>query len=573
MATEGPGYKRWLLRHGGWILVAGSLLYLFLPAWIQHAKASADPLRFHDDVRIHIWPFFHYSNPEAFQNDYLGDYALDAFMPAGFRILYTLAAWVWDPEPLSKILPYLLLAATAVAVGIAAHAFGGKIGTWTALALLFGSGLYLDRMGGGLSRAFAYPAIAACVAGLIYGRVWWAVAMVWVGAAFYPMAGVVMGAGLFVYLFLLPAKDRGPLAHWRFGRRLRLLVLTGSVAALILLPLFITQRAHGPMVTHLDVAEYPEAGPAGTVSHHDLPPYKTFFEEADFIARRVFFGDGEPWVGSMRRLVDKGKKSALEILVLLIVLGWYRLAKDDPRARRLLAFVAGVVIAHSVSRLLAPYAYTPSRYVHYGLPPALLVMVPGAFVGVLSLWRPLRAHTAVRRALLVVPSVLLLCFVGGRGSTTAGLTVHVPPDLAQIYAKIAELPPGVTIAGWPDDPMSNVPYVARRKAYMTGEMHMPHHAGHLDEVRRRLRPFFEAYLAKSKAPLLRLRDEFGVTHLLVDTNQLRGRPPGYMPPMGGWIREIARKGRGRPYELLKHIPGPAVVARVGRWVLLDLSKL
>ncbi len=562
-----------LFRWGGWLLVIGSLVWLFLPALIAHARNSLDPLQFNDDARIVIWPFYRYSNPAAFPNDYLGDYVMATHIPIGYRVLFTVGSWLWDAEPLSKLIPYLLLPIVVVAAGIAGHAFARKTGAWIAMALTLGTDVYLERMGGGLPRAFAHPAIAVGLVAIIYGRVRLAAVMVVVASAFYPSAGAVLGIAFAAYLFLLPSASRGDAEGWRFGKRLRVTVLVALASAIVVLPLALSQRPYAPVSKPSDWQQYPEAGPAGTSSPLDLPPYKTFFEDTDAVARRLFFGQGEPWLRPLRDLTERQKQSALELILVLFLLGWYRLAKDDVRAQRVLAFAAGIAIGHTISRVAAPYAYVPNRYVQYGLPPVLAVMASGAFVGLLSYLKPLRIHTPIRNALAVPLAIVFMLFVGGRGSTNAGLSVHVPPDLAEMYRAIAELPEGVMIAGWPDDPMSNVPYVARRQVLMTGELHQPHHLGFLDEVRRRLRPFFEAYLAKSREPLIRLHDELGVTHILVDTNQLRGRPPGYMPPMGGWIQELARQRPGQPYELMRQIPGPAVVHQTGHWALIDLSKI
>jgi hypothetical protein len=557
--------KRLLLKHGGWILVFGSLAWLHLPALFEHMKASMDPLRFNDDARIVIWPFFRYSEPGAFPDDYLGDYVMATHIPIAYRVLFTAGSWLWDAEPLSKLLPYLLLPIVVAAAGVMGHALAKKIGAWTAMALVLGTDIYLERMGGGLPRAFAHPAVAIGLAAIMFGRVRLAAIMVLIGTAFYPSAGLVLGIGFATYMLFL---ERG-----RLRGRVKTVALTAAASAAIMMPLFLGQRPYGPAAKPADWAEYPEAGPAGTASPLDIPPYRTLIEDVEAIAKRGFFGQGEPWIRPWRELVERGKNSALELIALLLFLGWYRLAKEDVRARRVLAFAAGIAIGHTIARVAAPYAYVPNRYVQYGLPPVLAVMVPGAVIGLLSYARALRVHAPIRDALAVVPCILFMLFFGGRGAATAGLSVHVPPDLAEIYAKIAELPEGAVIAGWPDDPMSNVPYVARRKVYMTGELHQPHHLGFLDEVRRRLRPFFEAYLAKAPEPLVRLRDEHGVTHLLVDTEQLRGRTPRYMPPMGGWIQELARQSPGQPYELMRRIPGPAVVHRRGRWVLFDLSRI
>lgn len=560
----------------GWAAVLITLVALYGPTFLRHVRASMDPLRFHDDVRIHIFPYFRYEHPEAFAQDYLGTYSIEAFQSIGFHLFYRITAFLWDPEPMSKTLPYVLLVLLVLAVGRAVYPFGGKIAVLTSAVVCLGSSLFIERMGGGLSRAFAFPAIAGCVAALVAGRPWVAAAMVWVGAAFYPMAGVAMGAGLTASVLAAPADGLSGLEKRPYLHRLIYLGGVALVSGLILMPLVLSQREYAPMVTYLDIPEYPEAGPGGVMSRHDIPPYETFFEETLLVAPRVVFGDGQPIWKAGHDLVrdERGRRNILELVFFALLIGLWPLVRSDLRARRVVLFVAGIAVAHGLSRVLAPYAYTPSRYVHYGLPPLIAVMLPLAAWG-FGAW--LRSAGAPRWSQPVSAGALCLLAIGvlgGRGSDSAGLTVHVRGDLASIYEDVSALPEGVVIAGWPDDEMSNVPYVARRQAYLTGEMFMPHHAAHLDELRRRMRPFIEAYLAREVAPIRRLRDDEGVTHMLVSLDRLRGQPPGYMPPMGAWISDLnARADRTKPYVFVDRLGTDAVVGREGKWVLYDLSRI
>src|SRR5207253_422579 len=101
-----------------------------------------------------------------------------------------------DPRALSKALPYLLLAVTIGALAVAAARWGKLAGAWTAAALALSSGVFLDRLGGGLPRAFGFPIIALGAAALAHGRLRACAVIVACGAAFYAAPALALGMAL-----------------------------------------------------------------------------------------------------------------------------------------------------------------------------------------------------------------------------------------------------------------------------------------------------------------------------------------------------------------------------------------
>src|SRR5262249_55063711 len=108
----------------GWAAAVLVLAIVQGPALLEHMRRGANPLGFHDDVRIIVFPYFHYSDPALFRNDAVSNYFL-AGVPEGFRAIYFLAAKLWDAAPFSKFLPYVLLAATIGALVVAARRVAG----------------------------------------------------------------------------------------------------------------------------------------------------------------------------------------------------------------------------------------------------------------------------------------------------------------------------------------------------------------------------------------------------------------------------------------------------------------
>ena len=83
----------------------------------------------------------------------------------------------------------------------------------------------------------------------------------------------------------------------------------------------------------------------------------------------------------------------------------------------------------------------------------------------------------------------------------------------------------------------------------------------------------DAYLARSVEPLVRLRDEFGVTHLLVEKRHFDGHPPSYFAPFEARIHDRLNALGGTLPAGLQPEQAVAVVYQDPSVVLLDLRLL
>ena len=200
-----PPRRALLLEVAGWLLVLVVLAWLQGGAALTNLKYTLQPYRLNGDAQQQIFPFYRYLDPNAFGNDYIADYYLASY-PLGYKSLYLIGTWLGiDPAALSRSLPHLLWLCTVLALGATARALGGKLGAFVAMALALGSNLYLSRIQGGLPRSFGFPIVALALAGLAYARVRLCMAAVWLGALFYPVAGVLSGLSLGA-LLLLPER-------------------------------------------------------------------------------------------------------------------------------------------------------------------------------------------------------------------------------------------------------------------------------------------------------------------------------------------------------------------------------
>jgi hypothetical protein len=551
-------------RHAGRLetgLLVAALVVVFGPTLVAHARTASDPFRFADDVRILIPPLFRAEDPGLFPLDPESDYYLASLLDA-HRLLYSLFSPVVQPAALSKVHPYVLLVVVVGCLAAAAHRLGGKPAVLGALGLALGSAHVLGRLVGGLPRAFALPLLAAGALCLVFGRPIGLAALAVIAAAFYPVAGVLLGLSLFG-LFVMPVNDRGRAVGFSLRRRAVVLALTAVGIALVVLPSALRLRAYGPVIDASLVASFPEAGEYGRFDPPDRPPFPALPTALGPPLAATLVGDGAPLVG-FSNLRAYGTAASVALFV-IAGFGWIVLARRSAEARRVLVFLASVVVAHTLSLLAMPYLFLPERYVAYGVPVVALLGVPAAFSFLLTHAKPLV------RSIPLVWNLGVLALVGARGASWAGLTVLVPPAERPLYTNIARLPKTSVVAGWPGLAIDNVPYLARRTAFVTRETHMPFHRRYTEHMRERMRALVAAYFASDPEPLRALHRRHGVTHLVVERRHFDAPPP-YFEPFGSETRVAFAAGKARGFELLRVVEREKA-ASVDGFVLIDLSRI
>jgi hypothetical protein len=547
------------------------LVWMYGASLAAHVKASSDPGSYNDDARVWIYPFQRYHDPSLFAQDYLGDYSL-ACMAPGFRGLYWALAHFWDPRSVSKVVPYVLLAIVVGAVAASAAKWGKEWGAWFAAALVLSSDDILDRLTGGLPRAFGFPIVALAIAALVHGRVRMLATVTAIGAAFYPAAAMPGGMALAGVMLLLPAKSRGEAATWSFKKRFAWVVGTAVAAAILLAPTSLALRKYGGFITPADIAAYPEAGPGGRYEPGDRPPYPTLAQDIASEVPRALTGAGVPWTKVLGNdeIPARTRNSCVMFFLGFAVLGMLRLTSRDDAARRAACFVIAAAVGHYLARKVPPWFYLPERYVAFPAPPFVALMVAGAAATWLDGASAWADRAWVKLASLLSVALIVLYLVGGRGSGSAGLTVQVDTE-AKLFSFIRSLPPEVMLAGFPSGEPDNIPYVTGRQVLMSRENHAVFSKGFADEMRKRMSAFTDAYWASDVAPLRRLRDEFGVSHLLVDSRHFGDTPPKYFAPFNPHINEAFAAGKRDGFFVLR--ADEAVVFQESGITIIDLWKL
>jgi len=208
------------------------------------------------------------------------------------------------------------------------------------------------------------------------------------------------------------------------------------------------------------------------------------------------------------------------------------------------------------------------------LPFLIILIFPWSLYLLLGRVSQLQSSPRLRDfAFLGIICVYLMAF-GGRGNVEFSAS-FVEKTSRPLFDAIATLPKDVVIAGWPVGELRKVEYVTRRNAFLTGDLHQVLHLTFVKAMRERMDAMFEAYLSTDAAPLYRLRQEFGVTHLLVETRDFTEpeHPPEYFAPWRARIHPRLAEIKGKEYLMNGSLQKKAAIFNQNGLILLDLAKL
>ncbi|MBZ0110994.1 MAG: hypothetical protein K8J08_00900 [Thermoanaerobaculia bacterium] len=547
-----------------WLLVLGSLGMAFGPALGRSLQHAANPLHINDDARQQVWPFLRDFCPGYLVEDYTTDYYL-AWFPLGARAAYHTVARAIDPRIFTKVIPYLVFLVVAGFAGRSAYHLGGIGATWGSWAILLSGSALFDRLIGGLPRGFGPMVASMTIYGLVAGRPGVLVAAGLIGAALYPPSAVAAGISLACYLLLLPKSLRGRSAEWSLRRRLTWVAVAGLTMVALVAPVALRTSEFGRFLSLGDAVEYPEAGPGGRYVVSDRADYPLGSALRDVLTRSIEGDPDEAWfTGASERFADAGP-FVLGALILLTLIA----ALAVPDARRAVLRVAMLVPislgGYLVAAWLTPFLYLPQRHLVYVLPVFCAVIIPGGAALAVSrlAGRPYRWLGAV------AVTCLLVGLWGSRGPAETGYSLQVP-DLA-LYRVLDQLPPDSLIAGWPGGLTDFVPYVSGLPVLVSFETHQAFHSEYVEVMRHRMQALIDVHFASDLQPAAVLRDEFGVSHLLIDTRRI-GTVPRSMEP---FTTEIARRSEGwqGPPEDLVLALARAAIWEEAPYALIDLDRL
>ncbi len=460
---------------------------------------------------------------------------------------------------------------------------GGATLSFAVIALTFTAWIFFG-LGfiGGAPRMYAYPLMALILFALIRDRPYLLAVTVILGGLLYPIVALIGGCCLAGWLLVSPLCRHGRVSRWRLSRRLALVALTGFLTSAALAPLVLGASSYGRRVVEADISKYPEAGPDGNYRSYDQLPYKLVGSEWTIYFAGPMYSHGDPIVQQLNVHENFTGTNLLLffaitglIALTVILCGMRLIIKDsDGMAMRLIGFFVVCGILHIVAWLAAPYLYIPTRYFMFSLPFLLTFIFPWSLSLLLRRAPQLQSSPRISIAIFLgIISVYLIAF-GGRGNVDFSNAVVEKP-VRPLFDAIAALPKNSLIAGWPLGPLRKLEYVTRRNVFLSGDLHQVLHLNFMQAMRASMDAMFDAYLSADEAPLRRLRQDFGVTHLIVETRDFTDpiHAPEYFAPWRSRIHPRLAEIKGKEYLLKETVRRKAAIFDRDGLVLLDLAKL
>jgi hypothetical protein len=553
---------------------------LFYPGFLFHWEAAKDPYVFGDDARQYL-PVFDNDIPgSSVPLTYTKQYYRDTLMLPGFRALYKFAAVHGDTHSLARILTYLLYLCTVALLAAAAWKVGGLLTAACVLVLSLSTSFMLQwGYIGGTSRMFAYTFIALALWALAAGRPLLLAGCTAVAALFYPLAAAVCGLTLAMWLLLMPERAQGKVAGWSWPQKLSLLTITASLTLAAVLPTMLEGGNYGRRVVGEDVADWPEASAQGRYTvYGDAVPYPLM---PPGLVVSYFFegltGNGSPILPavSLRRSAPQSVLVLSMLALYVVVFGLIRLIKYRPSSVRVLLPFAAAIVLHCVAVILQPMLYIPGRYLVYTVPLWACFLFPLGLYGIAI------GRTGSRAQRLVwLPVLAVFILWGGRGDAHTPWTIVIPEPERKFYQQISALPEHSLIAGWPgsaelaDINLDNIAFLTRRNVLLNHETHQVLHFDYMARMRERMEDVVAAYFSSDLSELMRLKEKYGVTHVLVDTNHFAGTPPVYFSPWDSErIKAEMKASNGPPLLADRALHNRAGIIRHDSYILLDLARL
>ena len=543
------------------------------------------------DQRQQSFEYYFDGGTRLFGGDFISNYYLNAFLPSGYSWLYDAAGRVGDPFFFSKIVSLGLMLSFIYIGFLIAKAYAGPTWGMVSVILVFCTSLFFDRMAGGLPHSFAFPLGLFFFLGFVRRRPLWCACSLILMALFYPPVLVPYTIVFSLWLLFprLLGTEAGPLPWLRREATAlsRLFWLAGLcvLITLILVPTLYKSVQYGERISLSDVGAFPEAGPDGRYGADNRIDGKNIIKDLaqslPSISEQIIDGTG---------MANLPKPAQISAILLLLCLSLYGLYSKKSLARRevryLIALSFASVAGYAASVLVYPYAFLPHRSITFTLPIVAQFVVLFGLVELAGKFRPAdnaqpdpHSKAAFKRPGFklgagsyipyIMAIVILLLFVG----TPVGDAKENYPGLYE-YVRY-EMPKDAVFAGWPGAAIEGVPLFCKKRILVGTKTDQAFHKGYVLEMRKRKKALIDAYLSDDPSALRRLRDEFGVTYLLVNLSHFEGRKvetPKTFAPLKGYASRLTSSIAPDKRAVWRLLPS-LEVKRIDGYSILDLRKL
>lgn len=521
-----------------------------------------DPALQNDDARTILFPFHAYGSQRTLGDDPIAEEMLSA-VPWGVRLLYLIFVPIFDVYVASKLVQLVAFGLLLWAAIVLARA--RRAGVAAAALLLFfflHTQFAVDRVAGGLPRAFGFPCFALWLAGVLaQNRPARFSAPVLLALSYPSVMNMILAAeGILAVRGIFRI-------HWGVVfRRLKRYALLVGVCLLCVLPATIGSDERGPIHTLKEAEQEPAFGmrgrlwilpfadPVKSVSEAFLDPAKPRGERPGVVLPRF----------------DKEKEMvAILIVSFFLLLPALRLGPAPTVAA---VFFAGTAIIYALSRTFAFSLYSPERYYSFGMRMACLALLVSSAAQLFYWMRPKSREIARNLSGLCLIGTLWLLLGDGFAKNT-GMTINQSTDKA-LYDFIRTTPKDSRFAAHLLDG-DGIPFWGARAHTGSFETLQPWFTKSWARQKARTNDTLAALYSTEEKAVLEFTEKYAVTHLLVNRSRMgrgaRSSSGSFEPFTSETKRLLAGENLNR--VVLNKPPKQSVVFKSGRFQVVSVEKL
>jgi hypothetical protein len=526
---------------------------------------------FADDSRQQISPLLF--NAQNLEKDYIMNYHKNVVLAPGIKFIYGLSKLNKNKKLISKIIPYIIFILFLISIYLCANLLHDNKLAFNSVIFSILSSTFITSMYGGLNRSFSYFFVALGLYFLLRSKLYYLGILTIVSSLFYPTAALISGTSLF-FLVIFKYYTQSE----KFDKKNIILVLfVLIICSIILLPSLQNGNHYGARISQENYNLYPEAGKGGRYGSHSTLPYLTFPQQV--------FKTNIGFLKNIKSIFPNISLANFSTFLIPRLFSWTLIFiipiyvflnvffKKNKLYINILIFLFSVTFLYHCALVFEPFLYFPQRFIHYTAPIIYVLLIPIILRDILNYSLLLVNKWSLSLNALNNITLMLSLFLGillGREPNhfQGLLSLEVGQD---IYEHINKLPENIVVAGWPNEITDNVSYLCSRSSYITYETHQVFHEEYLLEMRRRFKLFLLAYFSNNINDIKNLRDNEGVTHLIINKNHFKfDSVPKYFIPFNKLISLVTNKNKNN-YFLEKYIKSHGKM--FGNFALIDLVKL
>ncbi|MFB0561847.1 MAG: hypothetical protein ACETWM_11655 [Candidatus Lokiarchaeia archaeon] len=496
-----------------------------------------------DDVMQHVYWMQQFRDGGLFKNDLLTVYAKN-YQPWGFIALYYVFSFIIDPMIISKIIPIVLFVVSSLYLFKLVSEMTNNYTGFLSASIFMAAPIYLDRMVGGLPRAFGYPLLIIFLYYLIKKEYLKSSLVLILQCLFYP---IVFLLSMLTYLFAFIKMQHKKIFFDKPVTKTKYFIIAIIICSFILCGKYVISYnpSIGKVVTKEQMVGNPEYYYSkGRFNLLPTPPVLQSIKQ--YLKKGMVFSQIFDKPTKMVSINPGGLNSEIIFLIILLFLALEIKRKKLLLPIEIILLFLSAILMHIISVLFLFRLAFPSRYLMYSLPLITLIICTIAIGQLVIKIKSAR----IKRTFQIL--ILILVFLNIDHQYSVGL-INMS-DKKDLYNYLNSLPKKTMIVAHPGL-ADGIPTFAQRKVFIKYELSHPVFDNYWKTIKKRTVDFFNAYYSENTLLIYDFCKQNGIDYFIVDkkhfTEKYLNHGRIYFEPFNTYVKNITEK---RKNFVLDNIP-------------------